>query len=159
MENRHAWRRFDATVTKLLAGSDAWIRGNITKPLERNAETSHLLRSIHQHLRCARHPIISTVASPIDAVADVTKQYVGGPMVSVARGPVNGTTRAFSFSLPASAPVRTAFAASAPSLSFTIDSGMPPGRYTLVGKAGVTIKTLEFDVSLVDFVDPTWTFT
>jgi hypothetical protein len=75
-------------------------------------------------------------------------------MVSVARGPVNGTTRAFSFSLPASAPVRTAFAASAPSLSFTIDSG-----YTLVGKAGVTIKTLEFDVSLVDFVDPTWTFT
>jgi hypothetical protein len=28
----------------------------------------------------------------------------------------------------------------------------------LVGKAGVTIKTLEFDVSLVDFVAPTWTF-
>ena len=102
--------------------------------------------------------IISTVASPIDAVAGVTKQYVGGPVVLVAGGPVNGTTGAFSFSLPASAPVRTAFAASAPSLAFTVDSGMPTGKYTLVGKAGVTVKTLEFDVSLVDFVAPTWTF-
>ena len=102
--------------------------------------------------------IISTGASPIDAVAGVTKQYVGGPVVSVAGGPVNGTTGAFSFSLPASAPVRTAFAASAPSLAFTVDSGMPTGKYTLVGKAGVTVKTLEFDVSLVDFVAPTWTF-
>ena len=102
--------------------------------------------------------IISTAASPIDAVAGVTKQYVSGPVVTVARGPVNGTTGAFSFSLPASAPVRTAFAASAPSLSFTVDSGIPTGQYTLVGKAGVTIKTLEFDVSLVDFVAPTWTF-
>jgi len=26
------------------------------------------------------------------------------------------------------------------------------------GKAGVTVKTLEFDVSLVDFVAPVWTF-
>jgi hypothetical protein len=102
--------------------------------------------------------VISAGASPIDAVAGVTKQYVGGPMVLVARGPVNGSTGAFSFSLPASAPVRAAFAASAPSLSFTVDSGMPTGKYTLVGKAGVTIKTLEFDVSLVDFVAPTWTF-
>ena len=102
--------------------------------------------------------IISTVASPIDAVAGVTKQYVGGPVVLVAGGPVHGTTGAFSFSLPASAPVRTAFAASAPSLAFTVDSGMPTGKYTLVGKAGVTVKTLEFDVSLADFVAPTWTF-
>ena len=102
--------------------------------------------------------VISAGASPIDAVAGVTKQYVGGPMVLVARGPVNGSTGAFSFSLPASAPVRAAFAASAPSIAFTVDSGMPTGKYTLVGKAGVTIKTLEFDVSLVDFVAPTWTF-
>jgi hypothetical protein len=64
----------------------------------------------------------------------------------------------FSYSLPASAPVRTAFAASAPSLAFTVDSGMPTGKYTLVGKAGATVKTLEFDVSLVDFVAPTWIF-
>jgi hypothetical protein len=72
--------------------------------------------------------------------------------------PVNGTSGVFSYSLPASAPVRTAFAASAPSLAFTVDSGMPTGKYTLVGKAGATVKTLEFDVSLVDFVAPTWIF-
>jgi hypothetical protein len=101
---------------------------------------------------------LSTGVSPIDAVAGVMKQYVGGPMVSVARGPVNGTTGAFSFSTPASAPVRTAFAASAPSLAFTVDSGLPTGKYTLVGKAGATIKTLEFDISLVDFVASTLTF-
>ena len=101
---------------------------------------------------------ISTGASPIDAVAGVTKQYVGGPTVSVARAPVNGTTGAFSFSLPASAPIRTAFAASAPSLAFTTDTGMPTGKYTLVGKADVTVKTLEFDVSLIDFVVPAWAF-
>ena len=35
---------------------------------------------------------------------------------------------------------------------------MPTGKYTLVGKAGATVKTLEFDVSLVDFVAPTWIF-
>ena len=102
--------------------------------------------------------VISTGASPIEAVAGVTKQYVGGPTVLVAGGPVHGTTGAFSFSLPASAPVRTAFAASAPSVAFAVDGGMPTGKYTLVGKAGVTVKTLEFDVTLVDFVAPTWTF-
>ena len=102
--------------------------------------------------------IISTGASPIDAAVGVTKQYVGGPVVSVAGSPVNGTTGAFSFSLPASAPVRTAFAASAPSLAFTVDGGTPTGKYTLVGKAGAAVKTLEFDLTLVDFVAPTWTF-
>lgn len=101
---------------------------------------------------------VSTGVSPIDAVVGVTKQYVGGPVVSVARGPAHGTTGAYSFSVPASAPVRMAFAASAPSLVLTADSGMPSGRYTLVGQAGVTIKTLEFDVSTVDFVAPSWTF-
>jgi hypothetical protein len=101
---------------------------------------------------------ISTGASPVDATAGVTKQYVGGPVVLVARGPVNGMTGAFSYALPASAPVRTTFAASAPSITFTADSGLPTGKYTLVGQAGATIKTLDFDVSMSDFVAPTWIF-
>ena len=101
---------------------------------------------------------IATGTSPIDAVAGVTKAYAGGPVVSVARGPVNGTTGAFSFALPASAAVRTAFAASAPSLSFTADSTMPTGKYTLVGSAGAAIKSLEFDVTTGDVVAPAWTF-
>lgn len=109
-------------------------------------------------MRSASGTISTTGVSPIDAVAGVTKQYVGGPVVLVARGPVNGTTGAFSYSLPASAPVRTGFAASAPSITFTVDGGAPTGKYTLVGKAGATIKTLEFDVSLVDFAAPVWTF-
>jgi len=71
---------------------------------------------------------------------------------------VNRTTGVFSFYLLASAPVRTAFAASAPSLAFTVDSGMPTKKFTLVGKSGVAIKTLEFDGSLVDFVAPTRAF-
>ncbi|MEO5844230.1 MAG: DUF4382 domain-containing protein [Caldimonas sp.] len=101
---------------------------------------------------------ISTGVSPVDAVASVRKQYVGGPVVMVARGPVHGTTGAFSYALPASAPVRAAFAASAPSMSFTTDSGAPTGKYTLVGTAGTTTKTLDFDLSLADFVAPTWAF-
>jgi hypothetical protein len=109
-------------------------------------------------MRSASGTISTTGISPIDAVAGVMKQYVGGPVVLVARGPVNGTTGAFSYSLPASAPVRMAFAASAPALAFTTDSGMPTGKYTLVGKAGTTIKTLDFDVTAADFVAPMWVF-
>ena len=102
--------------------------------------------------------VFSAASSPIDAVASVRKQYVGGPLVLAARSPVNGTTGAFSFSLPASAPVRAAFAASAASMPFTTDSATPTGKFTLVGTSGATTKTLDFDVSEGDYVAPTWTF-
>jgi len=35
-----------------------------------------------------------------------------------------------------------------------VRSGMPTGKYALVGKAGVAVKTLQFDISLGDFVAP-----
>jgi len=101
---------------------------------------------------------ISTAGNPIDAVVSVTKQYLGGPAVTVARGPVNGTTGAFSYALPASAPVRAAFAASAAAVTLTADTASPSGKYTLVGVVGATTKTLDFDVSSADFVVPTWVF-
>jgi hypothetical protein len=101
---------------------------------------------------------ISTGTNPIDGVTSVTKQYVGGPLVLVARSPVNGTTGAFGYSLPVSAPVRAAFAASAASLAFTADTATPTGKYALIGAAGAATKTLDFDVSSADFVAPTWTF-
>jgi hypothetical protein len=101
---------------------------------------------------------VSTNGNPIDAAVSVTKEYVGGPVVSVARGPVNGTTGAFSYALPASAPVRAAFAASAAAVALTADPGTPTGKYTLVGVAGAATQTLNFDVSSVDFVVPTWVF-
>jgi hypothetical protein len=101
---------------------------------------------------------VSTIGNPIDAAVSVTKQYVGGPVVTVARGPVNGTTGAFSYALPASAPVRAAFAASAAAVALTADTGTPTGKYTLVGVAGAATQTLDFDVSSADFVVPTWVF-
>jgi len=79
-------------------------------------------------------------------------------VVTVARGPVNGTTGAFSYALPANAPVRAAFAASAAAVALTADTGTPTGKYTLVGLAGAATQTLDFDVSSVDFVVPTWVF-
>ena len=60
--------------------------------------------------------------------------------------------------LPASAPVRAAFAASAAAVALTADTGTPTGKYTLVGVAGATTKTLDFDVTSADFVVPTWVF-
>jgi len=101
---------------------------------------------------------VSTNGNPIDATVGVTKQYLGGPVVTVARGPVNGTTGAFSYALPASAPVRAAFAASAAAVALTADTGTPTGKYTLVGVAGATAKTLDFDVSSADFLVPAWLF-
>jgi hypothetical protein len=102
--------------------------------------------------------VFSAASSPIDAVASIRKQYVGGPLVLAARSPVDGTTGAYSFSLPASAPVRAAFAASAASMPLVLDSGTSTGKFTLVGTSGATTKTLEFDVSEADYGAPTWAF-
>jgi len=66
------------------------------------------------------------------------------------RGPVNGTTGAFSYAHPASAPVRAAFAASAAAIALTADTGTPTGKYTLVGVAGAATQTLDFDISSAD---------
>jgi hypothetical protein len=102
--------------------------------------------------------VFSAASSPIEAVASIRKQYVGGPLVLAARSPVNGTTGAYSFSLPASAPVRAAFAASAASMSLATDGGTPTGKFTLVGTSAGTTQTLEFDVSEADYGAPTWSF-
>ena len=102
--------------------------------------------------------VFSAASSPIDAVASIRKQYVGGPLVLAARSPVDGTTGAYSFSLPASAPVRAAFAASAASMPLATDGGTPTGKFILVGTSGATTRTLEFDVSEADYGAPTWAF-
>jgi len=48
--------------------------------------------------------------------------------------------------------------ASAAAVALTADPGTPTGKYTLVGVAGAATQTLNFDVSSVDFVVPTWVF-
>ena len=90
---------------------------------------------------------VATGASPIDAVVSVIKKYTGGPNVVVAAAPVDGTTGAFSYSLPAGAPVKTGYVASASVLNFTTDSAVPTGKYTLSATAGATTKTADIDVT------------
>lgn len=101
---------------------------------------------------------VATTTTPIDAVVAATKTLVSGPQVMVARAPVNGTTGAYSHLLPSGAPVRGSYAAGATSVALTADSGVPTGKYTLMGTAGATTKLIDIDVTTNDVVEAAWTF-
>jgi hypothetical protein len=67
--------------------------------------------------------------------------------VEFAAQPVDATTGAYAFTVPAEAPVRAAYAASAPTVTFSADAAAA-GKYTLIGKAPErTTQTIPVDVS------------
>ncbi|HJV59938.1 MAG TPA: DUF4382 domain-containing protein [Albitalea sp.] len=101
---------------------------------------------------------VTTGSTPIDATVDVVKKYTGGPNVVVAGAPVDGTTGVFSYALPASAPVRTSYAAAASAVSFTADPATPTGKYTLSATSGTSNKTIDIDVSGADSTGNAFTF-
>jgi len=106
---------------------------------------------------------VAATGDPIDAAVSAVKKYSGGPNVVVADGAVNGMTGAFSHSLPAAAPVKTAYVASAGSWSFTADAATPTGKYTLVAKApaaaaSAATKAVDVDVSSADSTTTAFTF-
>jgi hypothetical protein len=67
--------------------------------------------------------------------------------VEVAAQPVDATTGAYAFTVPAEAPLRAAYSASAPTITFSADAAAA-GKYTLIGKAPErTTQTIPVDVS------------
>jgi hypothetical protein len=67
--------------------------------------------------------------------------------VEVAAQPVDASTGAYAFTVPAEAPLRAAYSASAPTITFNADAAAA-GKYTLIGKAPErTTQTIPVDVS------------
>lgn len=109
-------------------------------------------------MRTAAGSVSITGASSIDAVVRILKTYAGGPVVEVAAAPVNDATGAFSFALPAEAPVKTVYTASAATLLWTTDPGMPTGQYTVQASAGTVTQQTGIDVSAVNVSSMAFTF-
>ena len=101
---------------------------------------------------------VATTTTPIAADVAVSKTLNGGAKVTYTQGPVNGTTGAFSYSVPIGAPVRSAYVPAAASLAFAPDLAVTPGKYTLVGTAGATTKTVDIDLTATDYVGGLWAF-
>jgi hypothetical protein len=93
---------------------------------------------------------VTLATTPIDATVHLNKAYTGGPTVEVAALPVDGTTGAFSLSVPSGAPVKTAYVASATTLAFTADTATPTGKYTLQAVSGASVKSQALDLSSLD---------
>ena len=125
---------------------------------EQRADRSAGIHDAHR-----RRAAVAAPGDPIDAAVSAIKKYSGGPNVVVADGPVDGTTGAFSYALPASAPVKTVYMPSAGSWSFTADAASPTGKYTLAARApadsaSAVTKTVDIDVSTADSTGTAFTF-
>jgi hypothetical protein len=140
--------RVTATITGVPVTTTAYTYVNAqSAPIDPPASATHTTSGT-----------VSTGATPVDASVRVLKAYTGGPTVEVAAAPADGTTGAFSFTLPAAAPVKTAYVANATSLNFTADSATPTGKYTLEAKSGATLKTQAIDLSTADVLGLSLTF-
>ncbi|HEY9109858.1 MAG TPA: hypothetical protein VIN58_24545, partial [Roseateles sp.] len=90
---------------------------------------------------------VAPVASPIMADVVARKVLADGLVVEVAGSPVDGSTGAFSFDLPSTAPQRAAYVAGTTAISFAADSVAPTGKYTLVASSGASVKSMSIDIS------------
>jgi hypothetical protein len=132
--------RVTATVTGVPVTTSAYTYVNAqTAPIDPPASGTHVAAGV-----------VTTGATPIDASVRVLKAYTGGPTVEVAAAPADGTTGAFSFTLPSAAPVKTAYVANATTMSFTADAATPTGKYTVEAKSGANVKTQAIDLSTAD---------
>ena len=102
---------------------------------------------------------VITGTTPVDATVKAIKSYTNGPNVTVADGPVDGTTGSFAYTLPSGAPVKTAYVANAISLAFTADAASPTGLYTISASAGsVTQSAPPSDLTSADSTAIVFTF-
>jgi hypothetical protein len=90
---------------------------------------------------------VATGVAPIDAQVKAQKVFSGGPTVEVAAQPVDSTSGAFSFALPAEAPVKAAYVAAPAVPSFVADTTVPTGKYTLTATSGTLTKTAVVDIT------------
>jgi hypothetical protein len=83
---------------------------------------------------------VTTGVSPIDAVVAVTQTLTAGSKIEVVSGPVDGTTGAYSDTLPTAAPVVAPYVALPGTLTFAADSAVA-GKYGLAATSGGVTKT------------------
>jgi hypothetical protein len=132
--------RVTATITGVPVTTSAYTTVNAqTAPIDPPVSGTHVAAGV-----------VTTGATPVDAGVRVLKAYTGGPTVEVAAAPADGTTGAFSFTLPSAAPVKAAYVANATTLGFTADTATPTGRYTVEARSGASMKTQAIDLSTAD---------
>ena len=90
--------------------------------------------------------VVTTGATPVDAIVDIVKKYSGGPNVIVSTAPVNGTTGEYSRTVSAGAPVRATASATLP-LVFAPDAATPTGAYTVNASLGSRSASRDVDVT------------
>jgi hypothetical protein len=95
--------------------------------------------------------ISGTVATPgttpIDARVAIVKKYTGGPNVTIAGAPADGTTGGLLYTVPTAAPVRAPYVAGITPLVFSPDNATPTGRYTVAVIAKGTLQTTDVDAT------------
>jgi hypothetical protein len=89
---------------------------------------------------------VDGTVTPATATVRATQSLSGGPLIEAAWAPVDATSGAFVFSLPIEAPVKTAYVANPPSLTFAADAAAA-GKYTLEATSAGTTKTKAIDVT------------
>ena len=89
---------------------------------------------------------VDGTVTPATATVRATQSLSGGPLIEAAWAPVDATSGAFVFSLPIEAPVKTAYVANPPSLTFAGDAAAA-GKYTLEATSAGTTKTKAIDVT------------
>jgi hypothetical protein len=140
--------RVTATVTGVPVTTTAYTNVNAqTAPIDPPTSGTHVAAGI-----------VHSTTTPIVASVRALKAYTGGPTVEVASTPADGTTGAFTLTLPSAAPVKTAYVANATTMSFTADSATPTGKYTLEADSGGTSKTSLLDLTTADSLAVSFTF-
>jgi hypothetical protein len=120
-----------------------------------NASTAHRPADLDDaHASGTVTPAISRLGGTIAP----TRNYTDVPLVRVATAPVDGSSGAFSHSLPSGAPVKTGYVANATTLTFAANSAAPTGKYTLAATSGGTTKSVVVDVTSADSTGTAFSF-
>jgi hypothetical protein len=137
----------DGRVTAVLTGvpvvtTAPTIANAASAPID--LPTSTLQRQVSGVARIAGS---ATVPQATAALKQALAASAPAVTVEVAAQPVDASTGAYAFTVPAEAPLRAAYSASAPTITFNADAAAA-GKYTLIGKAPErTTQTIPVDVS------------
>jgi len=96
------------------------------------------------------HGSVSTGTTPVDARVAIVKRYNGGPDVTIAGAPVDGTTGALLYTVPTLAPVRAPYVPGLAPLVFSPDNTPPTGAFTVVVTAKGTTQSQVVDATSTD---------
>jgi hypothetical protein len=88
---------------------------------------------------------VAGTATPATATVRALQTLTGGPTVEVASAPVDGSTGAFTFSLPVDKPGKTTYVPNPSALAFAVDAGWD-GTYKIEAASGGAVKVQTVDV-------------